>query len=146
MARMLLSPDPLSPFLSSRPRVDDHNETTKMTQDRGGACSWAASWVAHYGSSRVVVFWGSGEIHVGSFSTDAVMPAGAAFLPKGPRVYPFPTPHCVPGETVGLVRAAAASSSFSFLKVLLGTRRFEVLEVWWEFSGWRSGGGLSLFR
>jgi hypothetical protein len=54
------------------------------------------------------------------FDTDAVTPAGAAFLPEGPRVYPFPTPLCVLGETLGLVRAAATPSSLSFLKVLLG--------------------------
>jgi hypothetical protein len=68
-------------------------------------------------------FWGSGEILVGSSSTDMVTPAGVAFLLEGPRVYPFPTPLCVPGETLGLVSAAAASSSFSFLKMFLGTRR-----------------------
>ena len=30
----------------------------------------------------------------------------------------------MPGETLGLVRAAASSASHSFLEVLLGTRRF----------------------
>jgi hypothetical protein len=77
-------------------------------------------------------FGGREKSLLGSSSTDAVTPAGAAFLPEGPRVYLFSIPHCVPGETLGLVRAAAASSSFSFLKVLLGTRRFEVLGVWWN--------------
>jgi hypothetical protein len=61
-------------------------------------------------------------------------------------VYPFPTPLCVSGESIGLVRAAAASSSPSFLKVLLGTWRFSMLGAWWEFSEGRSGGGSSLFR
>jgi hypothetical protein len=90
-------------------------------------------------------FGGREKSLLASSSTDVVTLAGAAFLFEGPRVYPFHTPHCVPGETLGLVRTAAAASSFSFLKVLLGTRRFEVLEVWWEFSRGRSGGGLSLF-
>jgi hypothetical protein len=101
--------------------------------------------VGHYGSSGVVVFWGLGEISVGLFDIDAVTPAGAAFLPERHRVYPFPTPLCVPGETLGLVRAAAASSSFSFLKVLLGTRCFDVLGAWWEFSEGRSGGRRVIF-
>jgi hypothetical protein len=90
-------------------------------------------------------FWGLGEIPVGVSDIDAVTPAGAAFLPEGHRVYPFPTPLCVPGETLGLVRATASSSSLSFLKVLLGTRCFDVLGAWWEFSVGRSGGGSSLF-
>jgi hypothetical protein len=93
----------------------------------------------------VVVFWGLGEIPVGSSDTEAVTPVGDAFLPEGPWVYPFPTPLCVPGETLGLVRAAAAPSSLSFLKVLLGTRRVGVLGVWWELSGGCSGGVSSLF-
>jgi hypothetical protein len=46
----------LSPFHSYRPCVDAHSETTRMAQDHGGACWWAASWVEHYISSRVVVF------------------------------------------------------------------------------------------
>jgi hypothetical protein len=75
-------------------------------------------------------FFGSGEILVGSSGTDVVMPAGVAFLPKGPRVYPFSTSLDVLGETLGLVRAAVASSSLSFLKVLLETRRFDVLGTW----------------
>jgi hypothetical protein len=85
------------------------------------------------GALRIVwggVFLGSGEILVGSSGTDVVTPAGVAFLPEGLRVYPFPTPLGVPGETLGLVRAAASSSSLSFLKVLLGTRRFDVLGTW----------------
>jgi hypothetical protein len=28
---------------ASRPCADDHRATTRLTQDRGGACSWAAS-------------------------------------------------------------------------------------------------------
>jgi hypothetical protein len=87
----------------------------------------------------VVVFWGLGEISVSLFDIDAVTPAGAAFLPEGHRVYPFPTP-------LGLVRAVAASSLFSFLKLLLGTRCFDVLGAWWEFSRGRSGGRSSLYR
>jgi hypothetical protein len=102
--------------------------------------------VGHYGSSGVVVFWGLGEILVGLSDINVVMPVGAAFLPEGHRVYPFPTPLCVLGETLGLVRATASSSSLSFLKVLLGTRCFDVLGAWWEFSGGRSGGGSTLFR
>jgi hypothetical protein len=101
-----------------------------MAQDRGGACWWAASWVEHFEWSGVVVFLGSGEIPVGSSGTDVVTPAGVAFLPEGLWVYPFPTPLGVPGETLGLVRAAATSSLISFLKVLLGTRRFDVLGMW----------------
>jgi hypothetical protein len=50
---------------------------------------------------------------------------------EGRRVYPFSTPLCVPGETLGLVRAAASSSSLSFLKVLLGIQYFDVLGAWW---------------
>jgi hypothetical protein len=68
--------------------------------------------VEHYESSWVVVFWGLREIPVGLSDIDAVMPAGAAFLPEGRRVYPFPTPLYVPGVTLGLLRAAAALSSF----------------------------------
>jgi hypothetical protein len=146
LAAMLLSAVRMSHFLSSRPHVGDHGETTRMAQDCGGACWWAACWVGHYGSSGVVVFWGLGEISVGLFDIDAVTPVGAAFFPEGHRVYPFPTPLCVLGETLGLVLAAAASLSFSFLKVLLGTRCFDVLGAWWEFSGERSGGGSSLYR
>jgi hypothetical protein len=101
--------------------------------------------VGHYGSSGVVVFLGLGEIPIGLSNIDAVTPAGVAFLPEGHQVYPFPTPLCVPGETLGLVRTAASSSSLSFLKVLLGTRCFDVLGAWWEFSRGRSGGGSSLF-
>jgi hypothetical protein len=86
--------------------------------------------VGHYRSSGVVVFWGLGEIPVGLSDIDAVTPAGAAFFPEGHRVYPFPTPLCVPGETLGLVRATTSSSSLSFLKVLLGTRCFDVLGAW----------------
>ena len=54
------------------------------------------------------------------------------FLPEGRRVYPYPTPLRVPGETLGLVRAAAASSPPPLLKVLLGMRRFDVLGAWWN--------------
>jgi hypothetical protein len=43
LAAMLLSAVPMSHFLSSRPRVGDHGEMTRMAQDRGGACWWAAS-------------------------------------------------------------------------------------------------------
>jgi hypothetical protein len=58
MAAMLLSLFPLSLFLSSRPRVVDHSETTRMAQDRRGACWWAVSWAEHYGSSGVLFFGG----------------------------------------------------------------------------------------
>ena len=42
---------------------------------------------------------------------------------------PLPTPHSVPGETLGL-----GSSSLSFLELLLGMRPCGVLGSWWEFS------------
>jgi hypothetical protein len=85
------------------------------------------------GALRIV--WGggffvTGEILVGSSGTDVVTPTGVAFLLEEPRVYLFPTPLGVPGETLGLVRAAAVSSSLSFLRVFLGTRRFDVLGTW----------------
>jgi hypothetical protein len=97
-AAMLLPLSPLSPFLFSRPRVDDHSETTRMAQDYGGACWWAASWAKHYELSGVVVFLGSGEILVGSSGTDVVTPAGVAFLPEGPRCTPFPLPSAYRGK------------------------------------------------
>jgi hypothetical protein len=59
--------------------------------------------------------------------------------------YLLPTPHSVPGETLGLVRAAMLLSSLSFLEVFLGTRRFEVLGAWWKFFGGCSGYGSYLF-
>jgi hypothetical protein len=75
-----------------------------------------------YRLSRVVVFWGSEEILGGLADTDAVMLVGAVFLPEGHRVYPFPTSLRVLREILELVWAATSSSSYFFLKVLLGTR------------------------
>ena len=49
-------------------------------------------------------------------------------------MYLLPTPRSVQGETLGPVRAAASSSSRSFLKVLLGMRWSEVIGVWWKSS------------
>jgi hypothetical protein len=73
---------------------------------------------------------GSGEIHVGLADVDVVTSVGAtlpSFLMR------------IPGETLGSVWATVLSSSHPFVKVLLGTRRFEVLGVWWEISGGRNG-------
>jgi hypothetical protein len=52
-----------------------------------------------------------------------------------------PVPHYlrVPRETLGLVRAAAAASSFSLLKVLFGMRRFRLQGAWCYFCRGRSG-------
>lgn len=60
------------------------------------------------------------------------------FLPEGCHVY-LSLITFVPGETLGLVRAAAASSSFSLLKVLLRMRRFGLRGRQWYFSGGRNG-------
>jgi hypothetical protein len=89
-------------------------------------------------------FLGGGEISVVSTPTRWRLRV-SPFLPEGRRVHLFPTPRSVPGETLGLVRAAASWSSLSFLEVLLGTRRFIVLGEWWEFSEGRSGCGSSSF-
>ena len=76
-----------------------------------------------------------------SFDTGTVTPVGIIDLLEGCRVYLLPTSHIVPGETLGPVRAAALSSSLSFVEVLLGTWRFGELGAWWDFSGGRSGRG-----
>ena len=80
---------------------------------------------------RDVVFWWLGEIP--AVGTDVVTLASVTL--EGRRVYLFPIPRSVPGETLGPVRAAASSSSLSFLEVLLGMRRFRALGLWWDFAG-----------
>ena len=85
------------------------------------------------GSSGVVVGWRLGEILVGLFGTDAVTPVGAA-VPSS-RVSDIPLPSHGPSRTGGNPRpcpVAASLSSRSFLKVLLGMRRFVVLGAWWN--------------
>ena len=51
---------------------------------------------------------------------------------KGVGCTPSPLPPRVPGETLGSVRAAASSSSHSFLKVLFGMWLVGVLGAWWN--------------
>jgi hypothetical protein len=53
------------------------------------------------------------------------------YLPEGLGVKPSSLARVRTRETLGFVRAAASLSSHSFLKVLLGTRRFRVLGPWW---------------
>jgi hypothetical protein len=62
--------------------------------------------------------------------TDAVMPAGAAIPSLRDSGVPFPHPPSRNGETLGLVRAAVALSSRSFLKVLLCMWRSRVIEAY----------------
>ena len=92
-----------------------------------------ACWVERYGLSERWFFWGREKSW--SFDIDTVTLEGVTFLPEGCRVYPFPTPRSVSGETLWLVRAAVSSSSLSFLEVPLGTRWIKVLGLWWDFSG-----------
>jgi hypothetical protein len=68
------------------------------------------------------------------------------FLLEGHQMYPFPTHLHVPGEALGSLWEAEASSPHSFLKVLLGTRRFGVIGAWRDNSGGRSNCGSSSFR
>ena len=99
---------------------------------RGGAAGW--SWV--------VGMRGRAKSLSGPPGTDAVTPAGAINLLEGRREYLSPASLRVPGEILGFVRAAASSSSQSFLKVLLGSRRLDGIGAWWMFSGGRSGCGM----
>jgi hypothetical protein len=85
--------------------------------------------VEHFRLNGMVVL-GLGEIHVGSVGTDTVTPKGAALPSWRVSGVPVPNPLCAPGETLGLVRIAAASMSFSLLKVMFGMRRFGVLGAW----------------
>lgn len=90
---------------------------------QGGADGW--SWV--------VGVRGREKSLSGLAGTDAVTPVGAAILLEGRREYLSSAPLRVPGEILGFVRAAASSSSQSFLKVLLGTRQFGGIGVWWNY-------------
>jgi hypothetical protein len=119
-AVVVLLPALLPHRSASGPCADDHSATTRLTQDRGGACSWAASWVELDGLCGMVVFFGGREKSLSAGPTPwrrclRVSP----LLPEGPRLIPLSHPLRIPGETLGLVRATAASSSHPFLKVLL---------------------------
>ena len=78
-------------------------------------------------------FWGREKSL--PLGTDAVTLASAIFPLEGRRESLFPHFSERIGETLGSVRAAASSSSLSFLEVLLDTGRFRVLGSWWEFVG-----------
>jgi hypothetical protein len=91
-------------------------------QGRGGACWWLALMEGRLRILRVAVLWGSGEILVGLPTLTWWRLRVSSFLLEERRMYTLFTIPRVPGETLGHVRAAAASSSHSFLKVLLGTR------------------------
>jgi hypothetical protein len=106
---------------------------------------WVASWAEHSGSSEVVVFWGSGEIPVGLFGTDAVTPMGATipscrasgvplFHPLG---IPGPgNPRTCPGNNVvvvflleGVAWYVALRSARSVVGLLHKAQRWRVIFV-----------------
>jgi hypothetical protein len=87
-------------------------------QDRGGASWWAASLAECVGASGAWFFWGSGEILVGSRHRCGDAHGRRHSFLKGIGCTPFSMPLRVSGETLGLVRAAASTSSHPFLKVL----------------------------
>jgi hypothetical protein len=104
---------------------------------------WAISWAEHSGSSEVVVFWGSGEIHVGLFGTDAVTPAGAT-IPSCrasgvPLFHPFAyrgNPRICPGNNVvvvllleGVAWYVALRSARSVVGLLRRAQRWRVIFV-----------------
>ena len=103
---------------------------------RGGAAGW--SWV--------VGMRGRAKSLSGPPGTDAVTPAGAINLLEGRREYLSPASLRVPGEILGFVRAAASSSSQSFLKVLLGSRRLDGIGAWWMFPVGAAVAGCFSFR
>ena len=103
---------------------------------RGGAAGW--SWV--------VGMRGRAKSLSGPPGTDAVTPAGAINLLEGRREYLSPASLRVPGEILGFVRAAASSSSHSFLKVLLGSRRLDGIGAWWMFPVGAAVAGCFSFR
>ena len=57
----------------------------------------------------------------------------APFLPGGRRGNPLSTVLYIPGETLGPSGpgSSVVLTTFPFLKVLLGTERFGMLEAWW---------------
>ena len=71
----------------------------------------------------------SGEILAGTSGTDVVPPLGGIILPKGRRGYPSSAFLEVPGEILGPVHWSGQQRMLSFLKVLLGTRRFGARSV-----------------
>ena len=134
VAAVLLTPINGGFVRPGRPRDVCRGETTVMSSwlwwrmlvggRQGGPNNW--SWV--------VGVRGREKSLSGLVGSDAVTPVGAATLLEGRRLYLSPTPLCVPGEILGLIRAVASSSPRSFLKVLLGTRRFDGIGVWWNSS------------
>ena len=98
-----------------------------------------------------MVFWGSGEIRVLSTPTQRRLRVWTSF-PKGAGCTSSPLPVAYRGNprtsnrgNPWTGRAAASSSSITFLEVLLGTPRFGVLGAWWKFSEGRSSGESSPF-
>jgi hypothetical protein len=117
------STPPVPSSRSYQPRNVDHDETTVVI-----ARPWWRVLVGGKigGALRIVQecrFLGFMR-NACRFGTDAVAPVGVAVLPEGRRVYLFSTSRCVPGGNPRSFWAAATSSSFSFLEVLLGTRCF----------------------
>jgi hypothetical protein len=90
-------------------------------------------------------FWGLREIPLGWSAPMRWRPWEPPFLLEGRRVYPFPMPLRVSGETLGPIPEATLLLSHPFVKVLLGMRCSGVLRAWWEFSEGRSGCGSSSF-
>jgi hypothetical protein len=93
-------------------------------QDRGGARWWAARWVKLFGVARVVVFWGSGEMHVSSSGTDKWLRVSPVLPHMGVGCTHSPLSFDYHDEILELVQATTSLSHF-FLKVLLGTTSTE---------------------
>ena len=91
----------------------------------GEACSCKLLCFRTFGIADIVF---SGEILVCLAYTDVVPSLGGPSLPEGLRGYPPYASLCVGGNprASALVRAAAGAS---FLKLLLGTRRFSARRV-----------------
>jgi hypothetical protein len=136
---LLLSLFPLYHLSSSRSHVGDHGETTRMRPR-----SWRRMMVVGKLGGALWIVWGGCFLGVGRNPRRLILHRCSdacgfhhSFL-KGFGV-PFPHPPSRTGETLGLIRIAVALSSHSFLKVLLYTWHFGLIEAWWDFSGGRGG-------
>src|SRR4051812_26239523 len=76
-AAVLLPPVLLAPFCAPRPRDDNHREMAWMVPIPWWRVLVGGKLGGALRIDRVVVPWGSGEIHVGLSGTDEMTPMGA---------------------------------------------------------------------